>query len=155
MDAKTLTFQGRKLKVVFLTVVGSVLHKLDFEGSDIDYKGVFVWDKEFHSDLFENHDVLNNKTWKKVGVTKDDWQDFLDQFNKAFNLKVQFDDDLDLFEDKKSLLAIEIKNRDSNKSHFDLKQNHKETSSLSNRFGISQVANDTFSSKFNKNNKKG
>jgi len=47
-------------------------------------------------------------------------------------------------------LAIEIKNRDSNKSHFDLKQNHKETNSLSNRFGISQVANDTFSSKFNK-----
>ena len=47
-------------------------------------------------------------------------------------------------------LAIEIKNRDSNKSHFDLKQDHKETTSLSNRFGISQVANDTFSSKFNK-----
>lgn len=105
MDAKTLTFQGRKLKVVFLTVVGSVLHKLDFEGSDTDYKGVFVWDKEFHADLNENYDVLNNKTWKKVGVTKEDWQDFLDQFNKAFNLEVQFGDDLDLFEDKKFFLS--------------------------------------------------
>jgi curved DNA-binding protein CbpA len=46
-------------------------------------------------------------------------------------------------------LAIQIKNRNSNKSHFDLKQNHKESISLSNRFGISQVANDTFSTKFN------
>ena len=47
-------------------------------------------------------------------------------------------------------LASEIKNRDSNKSHFDLKQNYKENTIISNRFSISQVANDTFSSKFNK-----
>ena len=47
-------------------------------------------------------------------------------------------------------LALEIKTRDSNKSHFDLKDNYKEeNSSFSNRFGISQV-DDTFNTKFNK-----
>jgi curved DNA-binding protein CbpA len=47
-------------------------------------------------------------------------------------------------------LALEIKTRDANKSHFDLKQNYKaENNSFSKRFGISQV-DDTFNSKFNK-----
>lgn len=45
-------------------------------------------------------------------------------------------------------LALEIKTRESNRSHFDLKQNYKEENY--NKFKISQPANDTFHSRFNK-----
>lgn len=100
MNAKTFTLGDKKLHVLFLTTVGSQLHNLNLAGSDVDLKGVFVWDLEASFGLDSLPDTVELKT-----CDSDEWADLVSQFNSAFNLDLDVDEDLVLFESKKFFLT--------------------------------------------------
>jgi len=89
-----LTVNNKKLKLHFLTVVGSTLHKLNGENSDLDCKGVFTWEQDVVNSLVPPPEQLDNKNMKK-----EDRAELMVQLNEKFNR--EFDDDLDLFHSRK------------------------------------------------------
>ena len=114
----TFTLGGRKLKLLFLTVVGSTLHQLNLNNSDLDLKGVFVWDLDTSFSMNDNQVNLSKKN-----VLKDDWTKFTQDLNTSFNLNLKDNDsthsghklsemDLELFE-VKEFFKLSLKN-DSN-----------------------------------------
>jgi len=90
----TLTVNNKKLKLHFLTVVGSTLHGLDGVDSDVDVKGVFTWEQDVQLGLLDVPEELD-----KNSMTQKDRAELMQQLNEKFDR--EFDDDLDLFEAKK------------------------------------------------------
>ncbi len=111
MKPKTFTFGEQKLHLHFLTVVGSTLHQLTMQNSDIDVKGVFVWDEVVSAGLKTPKDNLDkNSTRQKVEEgEKSDWQLLIEQLNNEFDLNLEEDDDLVLFEARK-FMTTALKN---------------------------------------------
>jgi len=99
-NAKQFTLGSKKLHLVFLTTVGSQLHKLNLSNSDLDLKGVFVWDRTATAGLETMNDSLDLKN-----TEKEEWADLMSQLNSEFNLKLDSDDDLELWEAKKFFLT--------------------------------------------------
>jgi predicted nucleotidyltransferase len=99
-NTKTFTLGNKKLHLVFLTTVGSTLHQLNLSNSDLDLKGVFVWDKTATSGLETMPDSLDFKR-----TLKDEWADLMSQLNDEFNLNLSPDDDVELFEARKFFLT--------------------------------------------------
>ena len=93
---KTLNIGKKKIHIHFLTIVGSSLHGLKTKESDLDIKGVFVWGKEELNGLEDVTETLSHKN-----TLKSDWSDLMKQINNEFNLNLEDNDDLDLFEAKK------------------------------------------------------
>jgi len=89
-----LEVNGKRLKLHYLTVVGSTLHGLNSPDSDVDVKGVFTWKQEDYLGLEEPLEVLDNKN-----MSKEDRFELMQQLEERFMRK--FDDDLDLLEAKK------------------------------------------------------
>ena len=85
MNAKTFEFEGKKLKLHFLTVVGSTLHQLNLDNSDVDVKGVFVWEREALSGLDLPQDTLEYKN-----TSKESWKAILEQVNKEFDFEQNY-----------------------------------------------------------------
>jgi len=90
------TIQGKKFTLHFFTKVGSQLHKLNLKSSDLDLKGVFVWDKEVTSGLTLPQDNLD-----KNNVLKEEWLKLVNKLNENFSLNLEPNDDLVLFEARK------------------------------------------------------
>jgi predicted nucleotidyltransferase len=101
-----LTINGKKLKLHFLTIVGSTLQGLNGDKSDIDIKGVFTWEHNVLMGLNEVPEQLD-----KNSMLKNDRIELMKQLKEKFPNN-EFDEDLDLFEAKKFFLNA-IKN-DSN-----------------------------------------
>ena len=99
-NTKTFTLGGRKLHLLFLTTVGSKLHKLNDSESDTDLKGVFVWDMDTLFGLETYPSVLDGKK-----TNKEEWLQLCSDLNKEFNLGLEDADDLALFELKKFFLS--------------------------------------------------
>ena len=95
-NAKTFTLGDKKLHLLFLTKVGSTLHKLNLSNSDLDLKGVFLWDKDLTLGLNPPQDTLDSKNTNRF-----QWANLMEQLNQEFNLNLELDDDLDLFEARK------------------------------------------------------
>lgn len=100
MNAKTFTLGNKKLHLLFLTTVGSQLHNLNLSHSDVDLKGVFVWDLTSSCSLDTLSDTVEFKN-----TDLDEWTDFVNQLNNSLNLNLSVDDDLVLFEVKKFFLT--------------------------------------------------
>ena len=89
-----LTVNGKNLTLHYLTVVGSTLHKLNGENSDLDCKGVFTWEQDVVNGLVVPPDTLDNKN-----MSKEDRAELMKQLSD--NFADNFDEDLDLFEARK------------------------------------------------------
>jgi len=107
MNSKRFEYACMGFTVHMLTVVGSTLHNLKLDGSDVDMKGVFVWDKEVLFGLDKPQDTLEYKN-----TDEKEWSKLVKELNKSFNLKLEDEDDFTLFEAKKFTLSA-LKN-DSN-----------------------------------------
>lgn len=99
-NAKTFTLGNKKLHLLFLTTVGSQLHKLSLSHSDVDLKGVFVWDKTVSAGLVKPQETVEFKN-----TDKDEWSNLMAQLNEELNLNLQPDDDLTLFEARKFMVT--------------------------------------------------
>lgn len=124
-STKTFTIGDRKFHLLFLTTVGSTLHKLNLEHSDLDLKGVFLWEKDLTYCLEPQQDSLDYKNTNKL-----EWSNLMKQLNKEFNLKLTDNDDLNLFEARK-FMSVSLKN-DFNM--FDLLFNNLEPIFLTDSF---------------------
>lgn len=91
----------------FFSVVGSTLHGLNNENSDVDYKGVFAWDKKVLLGMSKPLLSLD-----KTNTNQDEWELLLKELNKDFGLNLTKDDDLVLFS-AKEFFNLSYKN-DSN-----------------------------------------
>ena len=89
----TLTVNGNKLTLHYLTVVGSTLHGLHGVDSDTDVKGVFTWEQDVQMGLSDAPEQLDKS------MNKEDRADLMKQLSENFGR--EFDNDLDLFEAKK------------------------------------------------------
>lgn len=89
-----LTVNNKRLNLHYLTVVGSTLHQLSGESSDVDVKGVFTWGQDTVNGLTPAPEQLDNKN-----MSKEDRAELMQQLNNLFNRN--FDEDLDLFEGRK------------------------------------------------------
>ena len=89
-----LVVNGKCLTLHFLCVVGSNLHRLNGEDSDVDVKGVFTWEQDVVNGLNRPEEQLDNKNMRK-----EDRKELMEQLNKLFDR--EFDEDLDLFEARK------------------------------------------------------
>jgi len=104
-NVKTFTMGGRNLHLLFLTTVGSTVHKLNTENSDVDLKGVFVWDNEEYFSLREPYNLLTHNK-----VLKEEWAELMLQLNEEFNLTLS-DDDVDVsFFELKTFFNTTLKN---------------------------------------------
>ena len=92
---KNFTYDGMKLKLKFLSVVGSTLQGVNTNDSDLDLKGVFTWD----NDLYFNLNQLQNSL-ERTNTNKDEWNNLLKQLNQEFDLNLTENDDLVLYEAK-------------------------------------------------------
>jgi len=99
-NAKTFTLGTKKLHLVFLTTVGSGLHQLTLSNSDVDLKGVFVWDRTATAGLETMNDHLDCKNTEPA-----EWADLMQQLNVEFNLELEAKDDLELWGAKKFFLT--------------------------------------------------
>lgn len=104
---KNFTYDGMKLKLKFLSVVGSTLQGVNTKDSDVDYKGVFTWD----NDLFFGLKTLQSSL-DKNNTKKDEWNNLLLQLNKEFNLNLNENDDV-VFYSAQEFVDLSFKN-DSN-----------------------------------------
>lgn len=89
-----LTLNGKSLTLHYLTIVGSTLHQLNTEQSDVDVKGVFTWEQNVINGLITPQDTLDKKN-----MSKEDRTELMQQLSD--NFVDHFDEDLDLFEAKK------------------------------------------------------
>ena len=104
MKSIKLSYGDKKLTLLLITVVGSKLHQLDTKNSDIDTKGVFVWDLNETLSLNTPQDTLENKnTDSKL------WSDLLVDLNRNLGLHIDVLADFCLFEIKKFML-LSLKN---------------------------------------------
>lgn len=99
-NAKTFALGTKKLHLVFLTTVGSRLHKLNLHNSDVDLKGVFVWDRTAMAGLKTMNDTLDCKN-----TDANEWADLMTQLNNEFGLELAPTDDLELWTAKKFFLT--------------------------------------------------
>lgn len=104
---KKYSYDGMGFSLHLFSVVGSTLHGLNNENSDVDYKGVFTWDKKVLLGMSKPLLSLD-----KNNTNKDEWELLLKDLNKDFGLNLTSDDDLVLFS-AKEFFNLSYKN-DSN-----------------------------------------
>lgn len=118
---KKYLYDGMGFSLHLFSVVGSNLHGLNNENSDVDYKGVFTWDKNVLLGMSKPLLSLN-----KDNTNKEEWKLLLNDLNKDFGLNLTEDDDLFLFS-AKEFFNLSYKN-DSNM--LDMLYNDKEQYTL-------------------------
>jgi len=104
MNTKKFKLGNKTFSLLFLTTVGSQLHKLNLKNSDVDLKGVFVWDTDTLFSLVTPQDTMDYKN-----TDPDEWADLMQQFNTEFNLNLDPDDDVSLF-DLRKFFVTSMKN---------------------------------------------
>src|SRR5574344_1829467 len=100
---KKFQYNGMEFTLKFLGVVGSNLHGVNVANSDVDYKGVFTWNQDL---LFGMKNLPSSLD--KKNTDKDSWNNLLNQLNNEFNLNLQEDDDLVLY-DAKTFFDVSFK----------------------------------------------